>query len=84
MITAKEARTIKENAEIRALEEKKAMAEAKCEEIGLEIERVADQRRSCLLVEDLAPMIHNDVVSILKDNGFTVCTLTIGKISIEW
>lgn len=84
MITRLEARTIKENAEKKALEEKKAMAEAKCEEIGLEIERVAEQRRTYLTVEDLAPIIHSDVVRILKENGFSVHTLTIGKIAIEW
>ena len=84
MITAKEARTIKENAEIRTLEERKAMAEAKCEEIGAEIKRVAEQRRTYLAVEDLAPMIHSDVVGILKENGFSVHTQTIGKIAIEW
>ena len=84
MLNAKEAWKLTEDAIIKQIETRKNRAQAFCNGLDEEIKKACDNGECSITVLNIPEGLNNEVISICKDNGYSVTPLNSKTFVLVW
>lgn len=84
MMLAKSAKEMTEKAIEREIATRKERAEEFCESLNVQIERVCEERKSEMIIDNIPNGLYSYVLGICQDNGYVTKQLDNKTIKIHW